>query len=143
MLRVYVYFDSCHMKFELTEADEVLFFDEESNLVAKISADVLLRQLAHAMNGLALETLFRDEMDGHKPPVPLPPRPASRLDEGEPPPPEARAKLRKQRHSRKRGLRVLAALAATVLLALMNAQHVDSIDAMFTLWEGNGVWIEY
>lgn len=146
MLSVYIWFQGPHLKFKLTPDDEVLFFDGASNLVAKISADVLLRQLAHAMNGLALETLMREELTPPKPLAAMPPRrlTADLDDMPDTPTTEERAALRRQRHSRKRnGFKVLATLAGAVLLALLNHAHVDSKDAMFTLWEEEGVWCEY
>ena len=135
-LSVYIWFQGPHLKLLLNPTDEVLFFDGASNLVAKISGEILLRQLAHAMNALALETMMRDEV-APKPLAALPPRrlTTDMSDTPATPNEKERAELRKLRRSRRRGLKVLAALAGCVLLALFNEAGWADSTLTELLWE--------
>ena len=72
MLRVYIWFQAAHMKLEVTEDDEVYVFDGASNVVATLSAVVVLQQIEHALHGVALEAMMRAAAP--RPPVALPAR---------------------------------------------------------------------
>lgn len=129
VIRLVCRFRRSGMSWPLTEGDTVEVW-AENRMIGELPAQLVVEVLAYHLRGAQIQAEF--DLSMVPPRKPLAPTVVAKQLE--------RAKARRRRGD---VAKVFVSLAALVLFALFNAAHVDSVGALFTLWEEDGAWVDY